>query len=226
MKKLLTPTIVCIMVLVNLFFVGASTQNNETSSAVLAQGASIQEESTPEITVEENYEFDVNTSYAELMVSAACQGDISLGHEYERLRNLKKQHLHIEDNLTFDDLYLLSKIIETETGSNWLTEEHRQMVASVVVNRVKSPEFPNTLYEVVYQRGQYAAVRTSRFENLIPSEKAVRSAMAVLKDGSIAPPSVVFQAEFVQGKGTYKKITDSILGTTYFCYSSNSSLYE
>lgn len=226
MKKLLTPAIVCIMVLVNLFFVGASTQNNETSSAVLAQGASIQEESAPEITVEETYEFDVNTSYAELMVSAACQGDISLGHEYERLRNLKKQHLHIEDNLTFDDLYLLSKIIETEAGSNWLTEEHRQMVASVVVNRVKSPEFPNTLYEVVYQRGQYAAARTSRFENLIPSEKAVRSAMAVLKDGSIAPPSVVFQAEFVQGKGTYKKITDSILGTTYFCYSSNQSLYK
>lgn len=226
MKKLLTPAIVCIMVLVNLFFVGASTQNNETSSAVLAQGASIREESAPEITVEETYEFDVNTSYAELMMSAACQGDISLGHEYERLRNLKKQHLHIEDNLTFDDLYLLSKIIETEAGSNWLTEEHRQMVASVVVNRVKSPEFPNTLYEVVYQRGQYAAARTSRFENLIPSEKAVRSAMAVLKDGSIAPPSVVFQAEFVQGKGTYKKITDSILGTTYFCYSSNPSLYE
>ena len=50
--------------------------------------------------------------------------------------------------------------------------------------------------------------------------------MAVLKDGSIAPPSVVFQAEFVQGKGTYKKITDSILGTTYFCYSSYPDFYK
>lgn len=225
MKKIIIPIILCGMIFANFFFVDENTQNNEVNGVSTENEIIVSAESAPQIT-EEILEFDKNVDYSELMIVAACCGDISSGHEYERLRNLKKQYLNMNDNLTFDDLYLLSKIVETEAGSSWLTEEHRQMVASVVVNRVKSPEFPNTLYEVVYQRGQYAAARTSRFENLIPSEKTVRSAMAILKDGSIAPPNVVFQAEFVQGKGTYKKITDNILGTTYFCYSSNPSLYE
>ena len=226
MKNLFILTIICIMVLISIFFIYDNMNDHKMNDEILVQAENVQYETNFKTKTEEKFEFEINTNYAELMVIAACHGDISLGHEYERLRNLKKEYLHIDDNLIFDDLYLLSKVVETEAGSYWLTEEHRQLVASVVINRVKSPEFPNTLYEVVYQKGQYAAAGTSLFENLIPSEKAVRSAMAVLKDGSIAPPSVVFQAEFVQGKGTYKKITESILGTTYFCYSSNQALYK
>ena len=216
MKKVIIPIILCVLVFVNFFFANANTENNKEN---------IQEESEFQST-EEILEFDKNIDYTELMITAAYSGDLESGYEYERLRNLKKQYLNMNDDLTFDNLYLLSKIVETEAGSNWLTEEHRQMVASVVINRVNSPEFPNTLYEVVYQKGQYAAVGTNRFKNVIPSEKVVRSSMIILKNGSIAPPNVVFQAEFVQGKGIYKKITDKVLGTTYFCYSNNQSLYR
>ena len=225
MKKIII-SIICAAILISFCFVNANMSVNETKNVIIAQEECTYDKPNSENFVEETLEFDFNADYVELMIVAAYQGNISSGHEYERLRNLKKDYLHIYDDLTFDNLYLLSKIIETEAGSNWLTEEHRQMVASVVINRVNSPEFPNTLYDVVYQKGQYAMAGTVSFEKLVPSEKSVRSAMAVLKNGSIAPPSVVFQAEFVQGKGIYKKITDSILGTTYFCHSSNSSLYE
>lgn len=169
--------------------------------------------------------FDLKTNYLEQMILAACNGDIKAGRNLDRLRSMKKSYLGIADNLSFDDLYLLAKIIEIEAGSSWLTEEHRRLVASVVVNRVASPEFPHSLEAVIHQPGQYALSRSKRFETLIPSEKTVRSAAYVLQHGSIAPASVVFQAEFPQGGGVYQKIKPKKLGTTYFCYSSHMEKY-
>lgn len=174
----------------------------------------------------DNSDVDIDNDYSLLMVQAVCNGDSAAGREYERLRNLKKERIGTYDTLCYDELVVLAKIVHAEAGSNWLTEEHRQLVASVVINRVNSPEFPNSIYEVVYQRGQYAPVGTSYFKNLIPSEHATMSALRVLLNGSIAPSSVVFQANFKQGGGVYKTIKDRTLGTTYFCYSNNRRLYK
>ena len=171
-------------------------------------------------------DFDMNANYAVLMAESIASGDYSQAKYYDRLRNKKKEYLGIQDNLTYDNLLLLAKIIHAEAGSSWLTEEHRQLVASVVINRVNSSEFPNTIYDVIHQRGQYSSAGTKYFNSLKPSKACVFSALKVLANGSIAPKDVVFQAGFKQGSGVYKSINDRILGTTYFCYSSNRKLYE
>lgn len=173
-----------------------------------------------------NLTFDMDTNYALLMAESTADGNYGRARLYSDLRNRKKEYLRIEDNITFDNLLLLAKIVHAEAGSDWLTEEHRQLVASVVINRVNSPEFPNSIREVIHQRGQYAPVGTTYFNNLKPSKKSVYSALEVLLNGSVAPPDVVFQANFRQGGGAYKTIHDSILGSTYFCYSSNRTLYK
>ena len=163
-------------------------------------------------------EFDPEMNYGELMICAASIGDIEQGREYERLRELKKKHFGIKDNFTFDNLYLLAKIVEAEAGSTWITDEHKQLVASVVLNRVNSPRFPNTIEEVVYAPGQYSLAGTERFETLVPTYESVRNAAFVLLNGSVAPETVVFQANFPQGTGVYKTFTPEKLGTTYFCH--------
>ena len=173
-----------------------------------------------------NSDVDINANYALLMAESMANGNYNQARYYETLRNQKKALLGIQDNVTFDNLLLLAKIVHAEAGSDWLTEEHRQLVASVVINRVNSPEFPNTIHNVIYQKGQYAPVGTKYFNNLKPSRKCVFSALKVLANGSIAPSNVVFQANFRQGSGVYKSIYDSKLGTTYFCYSSNRNLYK
>ena len=169
---------------------------------------------------------DMDTDYGLLMANAMANEDYSNAIIYEDMKNQKNQYLNIKDNLNYDDLFLLSKIVDTEAGSSWLTEEHRLLVASVVINRVNSPEFPNTIYEVVYQEGQYAPVRKEWFDDIVPSRDSVMAAYRILTEGSIAPPDVVYQAKFQQGSGTYNSIRDSKLGTTYFCYSSKRYIYE
>lgn len=203
-------------------------QTTETATNIVPLLVSVKSEQTPvmnPIKEEIVYEFDPDADYVELMVEAAVCGDTALGNEYERLHKLQSAHFGINNPFDFDDLYLLAKVVEVEAGSSWITDEHKQMVASVVVNRVNSPEFPDTMYDVVYQRRQYAAAGTKYFEKLIPSESSVRNALYVLQNGSIAPETVVFQAEFKQGSSVYKTYNPEKLGVTYFCHSSYPELY-
>ena len=175
-------------------------------------------EEIPELDSQTN-ELDMNIDYGLLMALAIADGDYSQAMMYN-------EHLGIESNLNYDDLFLLSKIVYAEAGSSWLTEEHRLLVASVVINRMHSSEFPNTIYEVIYQEGQYSPVEKKGFDELQPSESSVMAAYTILTEGSIAPIDVVYQANFIQGSEIYREIRDDKLGTTYFCYSENRNLYE
>ena len=120
---------------------------------------------------------------------------------------------------------LLAKVIYAEAGSEFLSDEWKMCVGEVVLNRVASPEFPNTIYDVVYQQGQYQGARSGYIASLTPSERCIDIAKRLLNGERIMEPSVVFQANFKQGSGVYKALYDSHLGWTYFCYSTNMSLY-
>ena len=179
-----------------------------------------------------NYEsyagFSLDTDYMSQMVSCCLSGDVAGGLEAERLRNLKNDTLNLDvTKVSFNDLYLLSKIITSEAGSNWLSMEWKMMVGEVLLNRVASPEFPDSIEECIYQTGQYYSRGNQYFANLLPYEDCVEAALRLLNgERIINDGSVVFQANFRQGSGTYLKLYDQQLGYTYLCYSSYPELYE
>ena len=75
----------------------------------------------------------------------------------------------------------------------------------------------DTIEEVVFQEGQYSPTWNGSYYDE-PTEGAVEVAEMLLKEGSQIDSSVVWQAEFQQGKGLYDAI-ESPWGTTmYFCY--------
>ena len=61
-----------------------------------------------------------------------------------------------------DALFLLSHIIYNESGNQPMTG--KIAVGNVLLNRVKHPSFPNTLYEVIYQPGQFYPESTGAME--------------------------------------------------------------
>ena len=114
-----------------------------------------------------------------------------------------------------EDLYVLSHIISAEAGN--CSEDMMISVGSVVLNRVADDRFPDTIYEVVFQEGQYSPTWNGSYY-AEPTEGAVEVAERLLTEGSQIDASVVWQAEFPQGNGVYDTI-DSPWGTTmYFCY--------
>lgn len=108
--------------------------------------------------------------------------------------------------------YLLARLVYAEAGSE--SDEHQQSVASVVLNRMNSDKFPDSIDEVIYQRNplQYACIEDGNIDK-IPDERAIKNAYYIWDNGSILPDNVLYQAEFKQGSGVYKQI-----GNTYFCY--------
>lgn len=91
-----------------------------------------------------------------------------------------------------EDRDLLAEVMYHE--NYWNGEYIMRLTGSVVLNRVESPYFPNTIKEVLYQKGQYATV-PKFFTKKIPDE-VYRYAEELLVFGSIAPKKVIFQSMY------------------------------
>ena len=71
------------------------------------------------------------------------------------------------------DVYLLARLIHSEARGESYTGQ--VAVGAVVLNRVKSASFPNTISGVVYQKNAFTAVSDGQI-NLLPDETAIRAA--------------------------------------------------
>lgn len=180
------------------------------------------------LTLPASAQFEEGVDYMEIMMCAAAEGDEEAGREAQRLRDKKIESAGREyERLDFDEMYLLAKVIEAEAGSDWLSDEWKMSVGEVVLNRVASPEFPDSVEEVVFQRGQYYARDNAFFSSLLPSERSVDAAVRLLcGERVICEESVVFQSNYILGSGVYLELEDEQLGSTYLCYSYYPEVYE
>lgn len=117
-----------------------------------------------------------------------------------------------EPPYTEHELELLAHAIGGEAGATYCSDTMRYYVGSVVLNRVASAYFPDTLEAVIFQEGQYACTWCGMFE-WEPSERCYEIAKDLLEHGSVLPENVIFQAEFEQGDGVYCQEQNMI-----FCY--------
>ena len=167
---------------------------------------------------------DMAGYYLEEMREAAVSGSMSAGRAAEQSRNAALAAGGMGTAVSFDDLYLLARVIDAMAGSDWLTDDFRMCVGEVVLNRVASKEFPNTLHDVVYQRGQYTVTSTARFASLVPRRECVDCALRLLQGERHMVAAVVYQADYLQGE-LFTMFSDRQLGATYFCLSDRLELY-
>ena len=167
-------------------------------------------------------DFDPETDYMDRMVAAAQRGDAAAGEAAQRSRDEKIDALALEyPKVRYEELALLSRLIQSEAGSAWLDARWKMAVGEVVLNRVASPEFPDTIREVIYQPGQYTGVLT-----LPPCYESVSAAWRLLEGERVLDnPAVVFQSNARQGSGVYLELRDALLGPTYLCLSNRMDLY-
>lgn len=101
-----------------------------------------------------------------------------------------------------EDVNLLAELIYWE---NWYTDAEKETAywtGAVVMNRVASPEFPNTIKGVIYQTKpckQYA-VTGKFFTKELPEECYEMARNILLKGTDDVPKNVLYQATFKQGK--------------------------
>ncbi len=82
---------------------------------------------------------------------------------------------------TSDETYLLACMVYVESGAE--SYEGQLGVANVIMNRVRSPLFPNTISEVIYQSGQFPGAHNGVLDGVLasgPSESCMRAAQEAL----------------------------------------------
>lgn len=112
---------------------------------------------------------------------------------------------------TYKDVNLLAEVMYWE---NWDTDKDHlaaYYTGAVVMNRVNSKEWANSVEGVLYQKGQYSTTKYF-FTKEIPPE-CRKMAIDILSNGTPdVPKNVIFQSMRPLGK-VWKKVN-----TDYFCY--------
>lgn len=158
--------------------------------------------------------------YAEFEKFQATYADITaVKQEYEKDEK-SLANVYIDAKKIADDYFwlvydLACRIAYAEAGNCPLIEQC--YVLNVIENRQKSPAFaPTTFCGVVYSPGQYSPTWNGGIYNT-PSEETKYIVQEYLR-GRIdtgMPDNVVWQAQFPQGRGTWKIMPSG----HYFCYS-------
>lgn len=115
-----------------------------------------------------------------------------------RMKAIKEQEQENLSGVNYvpaeSDAYLLGAIIECEAGAE--SYEGKLAVGSVIMNRVKSSYFPNTISGVIYQSGQFSPVASGRLAYRLQSgvsSSCLQAAQEVL-NGNITLNCLYFRA--------------------------------
>lgn len=88
-----------------------------------------------------------------------------------------------------EDVYWLSRIIYAESGNQSL--EGKIAVGNVILNRVSSATFPNTVYDVIFQRNQFSPVKSGGIYHS-PNAESVIAAKICLEGTNLVKNAVYF----------------------------------
>ena len=130
----------------------------------------------------------------------------------EKKKKQKKKKKHKKNVVSNKDVLNIARIIQAENGGH-KDDEALLLTGVVVLKRVKSKHYPDTIMGVISQKGQYSTYADGKFWNK-PSKRSMRIAKRLLSTNIVHdyPDNLVFQSEFEQGRAIYKK-----LGYEYFC---------
>lgn len=122
------------------------------------------------------YEASCNNKQEELKAAEAEYAAIKAQYEEElRLSRLAAQSAWRDiSEITFEegDRYLLANLIYCEAGAE--PYAGKLAVGAVVINRVKSSRYPNTVTGVIYQASQFAPVGDGHLSLALASDKATQ----------------------------------------------------
>ncbi len=112
-----------------------------------------------------------------------------------------------------DVVYWLSRIIYAESGNQPL--EGKIAVGNVILNRVNNPIFPDTVYEVIFQKNQFTPARNGTL-NREPNAESVIAAKLCLDGAQVLPTALWFNRAGVRCWASIHKTCIATIGNHAF----------
>lgn len=139
-------------------------------------------------------------------------------------RNYKLSHPQKVYKYTTKELEMLAKLAFHEAGSSDCSDRQQQLIVAVVLCRVQSNKWPDTISDVITQKGQYSSYGTKDWWNDPVPQRCYDNALKVLNGEIKYSNRLTYQSSFKQrdfGSKKYevyeKYYTPSTGTTTYFC---------
>ena len=101
---------------------------------------------------EDSYNEEEGNEILEETAESQTKADTMTESEIE-----KENSIFVSSSYSESDYELLCEITYAEAGNQ--TEEQQVAAAATILNRVESDSFPNTIKEVIMQKGQFASTR-------------------------------------------------------------------
>jgi len=95
-----------------------------------------------------------------------------------------------EIELSSDERQVLLRIVQAEAGT--CDEEGKLLVANVILNRMESDEFPDTVREVVYQKSQFSPVMNGTINTCKITEETESAVSRALNGEDISDGALYF----------------------------------
>lgn len=92
--------------------------------------------------------------------------------------------------VSYDEAQLLLKVAEAEAGNQG--SDGMWLVMSVIVNRVNSGDFPDSINDVIYQKNQFSTVSNGAIDRVEISAEA-HEALARIEKGDVAKEIIAFE---------------------------------
>lgn len=100
--------------------------------------------------------------------------------EDEKQRRTVKTIVRYRVNLDHGARRILERIVEAESGDQ--TIKGRQMLANVILNRMKSEKFPNSVREIVFAGRQFSPVSNGSYYRVKVSSQTKKAVEKALKE--------------------------------------------
>ena len=117
----------------------------------------------------------------------------------------------IAEEMYFDSLELLATCVEAEAANQGL--EGKRLVADVILNRVDSPEFPNSITEVITQPYHFTSYWDGAMDRAVPTEETFEAVRLELEHRSNTEILYFTAGEWPQYGTPWKQVGDHYFST-------------
>lgn len=122
----------------------------------------------------------------------------------------QRYSVHISE----EDKYVLQRIVEAEATGQEV--KGKMMVANVILNRVKSKTFPNTVAGVVFQKGQFSPISDGRYYSVTITSTTKEAVERVLKGEDNSKGALYFMARKYATKSNARWFDNNLTWVTSY----------
>lgn len=140
--------------------------------------------------------------------------------EFEKAQDLFERSEEHANELYEEYYPLMLKLVACEAGDYYYPDKDQYYIMNVVENRIESEYYPNNIYDVIFQDGQYASTWDGSWKAKKPDNRTKANIKKYLQ-GDVEtgmPSNVLYQSMFKQGTKVWKHVPNTVDAGHYYCF--------